>query len=223
MSPSEGKTTNDEENPTKKVYLECLVQFLSSANAKKCYSSSHPVLNNRFIRLFQSHFNIKMMSDVFVSNYEQVVERDRQLLSTDIKPPISLFGTKKKKQFNMYADGAVSNKYRRTQAEISSPIKTSTEPLAESTLVPIVEIISEKENDNIPSITVSNNEQETPVVVKAALTEEQIELKKKFESLKALKQQSESIVAKKEALLQVKYTSKSCSYYYEYFSLGSSR
>ena len=48
----------------KKTYNECLVQFSTADEAKKCYSSPTAVLNNRFIRISQSNFNIIPPADV---------------------------------------------------------------------------------------------------------------------------------------------------------------
>jgi hypothetical protein len=108
--------SQDASDPTKKVYNECLVQFLSAPNAKKCYNSPAPVLNNRFIKLFISHFNIKMPSDIRIPDYEAALEHDRLLLVKEVNPTVSTAkaGLKRKKQLNIYVDGVASSKYRRT-------------------------------------------------------------------------------------------------------------
>lgn len=47
-----------------KQYNECLVQFSSAPDAKKCLNSPAAVLNNRFIKVNQSSFNIIPIGDV---------------------------------------------------------------------------------------------------------------------------------------------------------------
>lgn len=48
----------------KKVFNDGLVQFATAQEAKKCFSSPLAVLNNRFIKVFHSNFNIIPPSDV---------------------------------------------------------------------------------------------------------------------------------------------------------------
>lgn len=63
-------TSTDE----KKTYNECLVQFGSFEDAKKCFSSPEAVLNNRFIRIQQSSFNIIPPADVAPATVEELQE-----------------------------------------------------------------------------------------------------------------------------------------------------
>ena len=45
-------------------YKECLVQFQSPADAKRCFNSPKAVLNNRFIKLLQAPYNILPIPEV---------------------------------------------------------------------------------------------------------------------------------------------------------------
>ena len=182
--------TQDAADPNKKVYNECLVQFLSAPNAKKCYNSPAPVLNNRFIKLFISHFNIKMPSDIRIPDYEAALERDRLLLVKEVNPtvPTAKPGLKRKKQLNIYVDGVASSKYRRTDENTSTGASNSAAGDPEKD--------SGEDSSNIEGA-------KTQVKPVAASSEEQLQLKKKFEELKQLKQKAESILKQKEELLQV--------------------
>lgn len=71
--PAADSTSTDE----KKTYNECLVQFGSWEDAKKCFSSPEAVLNNRFIRIQQSSFNIIPPADVAPATTEELAEIER--------------------------------------------------------------------------------------------------------------------------------------------------
>lgn len=64
----------------KKPSNECLVQFYSASNARKCLTSATPVLSNRFIFIYQSHFNIVPPHDVPKPSRD-ILERDAYLMS----------------------------------------------------------------------------------------------------------------------------------------------
>ena len=54
---------NDTESG-RKVYNECIVQFVNAVDMKKCLSSPIPVLNNRFIKLYVAPVNLVPLSEV---------------------------------------------------------------------------------------------------------------------------------------------------------------
>lgn len=190
--------SQDASDPTKKVYNECLVQFLSAPNAKKCYNSPAPVLNNRFIKLFISHFNIKMPSDIRIPDYEAALEHDRSLLVKEVNPTVSTAkaGLKRKKQLNIYVDGVASSKYRRT--EDNTTAGTTNVVSNEKTFAAAAEETEKDTGADTRSIDAAKTQ-----VKPAASSEEQLQLKKKFDELKQLKQKAESILKQKEELLQV--------------------
>eukprot|EP01034_Spumella_vulgaris_P024758 gene24758-31135_t len=199
-------------NPTseRKPNSEALVQFLSVANAKKCFNSPAPVLNNRFIKLVQSHFNIIPPADVEAPS-EEVLESDRQLLSKEnnlaSEPPVS----RKTKApvshsgLNMYSGGSegVSNKYRRVEAlsssnsnTFSTPVKKVVNPSASANIT-----LDSGESEANEGDVASSSESavSTPV---AAPKEQDVELKRKFDALKQLRSQQEDICRQKETILQ---------------------
>jgi hypothetical protein len=57
-----------------KSYNECLVQFGSAQDARKCLNSPSAVLNNRFIRIIYSPFNIIPFADVPPPSVEEAKE-----------------------------------------------------------------------------------------------------------------------------------------------------
>jgi hypothetical protein len=208
--PSDVKEGDSAEK--KKVYNECLVQFYSAPNAKKCFSSTIPVLNNRFIHLHMSHFNIIPPQDVPDPGYD-VIERDRQLLSGEIVPPApgtsSASGKKPLSGLNMYEKGT-TNKWRRTDegkvaggGEIATSTSSST----------AVGVATEETAQDKPAATslgemiVSASKSVEPAAVvvtsKALPSKDDEELRQSFLELKSLKQQSEDILKKKEKILQV--------------------
>ena len=80
----------DKDKEGKKVYNECLVQFDSVENAKKCYGSPIAVLNNRFIRITQSTFNIIPLADVPPPTEEELLEiHNIQLQQKQLKAGLS--------------------------------------------------------------------------------------------------------------------------------------
>lgn len=63
--------------PDKKAFNECLVQFYNHQDAKKCYGSPAAVLNNRFIKMFHSPFNLIAVSEVPPPTVEEEQEQER--------------------------------------------------------------------------------------------------------------------------------------------------
>ena len=200
VSPMSAQDSGAPNDPTKKVYNECLVQFLSAANAKKCYNSPAPVLNNRFIKLFYSHFNIKMPSDIRIPDYEAALEHDRMLLAKEIHPNVSAAsaGQKRKKQLNIYIDGVASSKYRRS----SDSTGTATASGLVSGNSEVTNSGTQEEKSAVVSSSSEGGDSQQPVKV-VQLSEEKLLMKKKLEELKQLKQQAENIWKRKEELLQV--------------------
>jgi hypothetical protein len=62
-----------------KQYNECLIQFSSAPDAKKCLNSPAAVLNNRFIKVNQSLFNIIPIGDVPEPTQEEEQEEYHRL------------------------------------------------------------------------------------------------------------------------------------------------
>lgn len=123
VSPMEGNGNNNlEDDDTedgkkkKKQANECLVQFYSAANARRCLTSEVPVLNNRFIFIYQSHFNIIPPQDVPRPSRD-ILDRDSYLLSQkEIIPAASAAqaaANRKRSALNIYTSGR-TNKWRRT-------------------------------------------------------------------------------------------------------------
>ena len=89
-----GDKGGDKDKEGKKVYNECLVQFDSIENAKKCYGSPIAVLNNRFIRITQSTFNIIPLADVPPPTEEELLEiHNIQLQQKQLKAGLSTSST----------------------------------------------------------------------------------------------------------------------------------
>ena len=89
-----GDKGGDKDKEGKKVYNECLVQFDSIENAKKCYGSPIAVLNNRFIRITQSTFNIIPLADVPPPTEEELLEiHNIQLQQKQLKAGLSTTST----------------------------------------------------------------------------------------------------------------------------------
>jgi hypothetical protein len=79
----------DKNDGEKKVYNECLVQYASAGDAKKCLNSPAAVLNNRFIKLNQANFNIIPLEEVKPLTAQQQFEEDqeRERLSREKRGP----------------------------------------------------------------------------------------------------------------------------------------
>jgi hypothetical protein len=207
----------------KKVYNECLVQFYSAANAKKCFTSPLPVLNNRFIHLHVSTFNITPVTDVPTPTPD-IIERDAKLLNESIL----LIGSSssgstaggsmaldRKKPFSTVHTQGVSNKYRRLSDEHASVVPAAMRtdfnndsnatigsdqkdgnPVEDGT-VAVVDPTEANANAVVKSVL-------SPSAGVVALTKEKLELKEKHEQLKVLRQQAEDILKRKEGVLQVR-------------------
>ncbi len=182
--PARGHEGSDAAPTDKKTFNEALIQFLSPQNAKKCFNSPAPVLNNRFIKLVQSHFNIIPPCDMEPLS-EDLHQADRELLSRPSVPQVATAGLKKKAHsgLNMYAEGP-SNKYRRV-AELPA-VSTPTKPSVESDATV-----------GSQSATLSS-----PAAAVAAPSKEDLEMKASFEALKSLRSQQETIWKQKESVLQ---------------------
>ena len=191
-----------EEKEKKKTYNECLVQFYSVANAKKCLTSPTPVLNNRFIHVYQNHFNIILPSDVEPLPYE-MVERDRLLLTQEIVPKTSETshpGKKKPLPSGTLHKVGVSNKWRRTSE--GGKVPGGDAASAEASGQTAEESVATVGEDTSASASATSTTTSIPVK-ESKTVKEGIELKQEFEKLKTLKQQAEDILKAKEKLLQV--------------------
>ena len=216
----------------KKVYNECLVQFYSAANAKKCFTSPLPVLNNRFIHLHVSTFNITPVTDVPTPTPD-IIERDARLLNESIlligssSSSTSTGGSTamdRKKLYSTVHTQGVSNKYRRLSDDQSSVIPAAAAAaLRADTPNDSNAMSSGDQKDSNPvddgcvsaaaaTVVDPSEAHNVNAVVKSvlspsgvvALTKEKLELKEKHEQLKALRQQAEDILKRKEGVLQVR-------------------
>jgi len=199
----------------KKVYNECLVQFYSAANAKKCFTSPLPVLNNRFIHLHVSTFNITPVTDVPTPNLD-VIERDAKLLNESIlisAASSSTGPTDRKKSHSVHTQG-VSNKYRRLSGEHSLVASATAAVVRTETNDSNMTSSGDRKDSNALEEGSSFEVDPTEAHVEGAksvilspsgvvLTKEKLELKEKHEQLKVLRQQAEEILKTKEGVLQV--------------------
>jgi hypothetical protein len=62
----------------KKQYNDCLVQFGTAFEAKKCCNSPTAVLNNRFVRVMFSNFNIVPLADVLPLTAEEIEQAAKE-------------------------------------------------------------------------------------------------------------------------------------------------
>ena len=62
----------------KKQYNDCLVQFGTAFEAKKCCNSPTAVLNNRFVRVMFSNFNIVPFADVLPLTADEIEQAARE-------------------------------------------------------------------------------------------------------------------------------------------------
>lgn len=176
---------------------ECLVQFYSAANAKKCYNSPIPVVNNRFIVVQFSHFNIVPLTDVAAPPPE-IIERDRQIVSGELKLRIkSTDGDGKSK--SGAADPAAKRKHSAASAQDKAATFKYRRIEAESTAA-----TGATGADTSPATAASAAAVDVQSPKAAALTKANEEIKEKFDKLKTLRSQKEEIWKKKENLLQVR-------------------
>lgn len=173
----------------KKVYNECLVQFYSAPNAKKCLNSPVPVLSNRFIHLHQSHFNIIPPSDVPEPSPD-AIEEDRALLGQDIVPRTagSLPG-KKRTQAGLNIFQGATNKWRRTETNAQAP-SSDTAAAGDGASVGGDGSVGGGEGAEQPTTAV-------------AAGKDKSELKKSLEELKSLKTDAEKLLKTREDVIQV--------------------
>ncbi len=186
---------DDGNGEKKKSYNECLVQFYSAANAKKCFTSPSPVLNNRFIHVHMSKFNIIPPSDVEPISQNEL-ENDRLLLTQDVNPQVpTISQPARKKNTGMIFTKGVTNKWKRGDEAKALPVPSG-DP---------VDIAAT--TDSLPQVddclTTVNPALEQKKPVETEATKEGLELKQNFEQLKTLKQQAEDMLRKKEAVIQV--------------------
>jgi RNA recognition motif-containing protein len=191
QNKDDNKAEGEEGENKKKTYNECLIQFYSPQNAKRCLTSQLPILNNRYIRIFPSNFNILMPSDVDAPSYE-MLEKDKSLLTGEIVPkPYEGPNSKKKSLSHAVHTVGVSNKWRRTSTDTKVAAGT--------------DLTSASLDESIASVDVPSVQAENKEIVESTSQPkpENTELKQEFEQLKTLKQQAEDILKQKEKLLFV--------------------
>jgi hypothetical protein len=146
-SPTAVTTTTDGISGTgekdKKTYNECLVQFDSADNAKKCYSSPTAVLNNRFIRIQQSSFNIIPPADVPPPTEEELIELEKiqnQIKSAPTGKPLPLHpNALKSRHIALRPAIAVGGKFAKNKKYIAG-VTVNTEPVLTSPITKLPEI-----------------------------------------------------------------------------------
>eukprot|EP01038_Epipyxis_sp_PR26KG_P004298 gene4298-6094_t len=193
---SVGAIVDEELGDNKKVFAECLVQFYSAEMAKKCKNSPIPVLNNRFIKVYFSHFNIIPPGDVMEMSPDMLEKKRLE----QIKESTGGQNYKQNKHHNnahsfdnidknsyknqpvVRVHAGTSNKYRRLSGDGKTAVGEETLDTAEST------------NKSTTGAL--------PPAPGAPLSKEDLEMKKKFEELRILRQQAEIILKKKESLIQ---------------------
>jgi hypothetical protein len=202
VSPMENQNAdeddgNEDSKKKKKACNECLVQFYSAANARRCLSSEVPVLNNRFIFIYQSHFNIVPPQDVPRPSRD-ILDRDAYLLQQkEIIPAASAAqaaGSRKRTALNMYATG-MTNKWRRSDKDDGTgPLKVPGESSVSETAT-----TGETSNDGEKK---NENESLEPVATQSAASKAAAdEMKQSLLRQKQLKQQAEDLLKKKEDVL----------------------
>lgn len=210
VSPMEANASGgNEEDETedskkkKKAANECLVQFHSAANARRCLSCELPVLNNRFIFIYQSHFNIIPPQDVPRPSRD-VLDRDAYLLAQkEIIPAVSAAqaaASRKRTALNIYTSG-MTNKWRRTDSGKEETKVPGEAPAATTST----------ENGGVEGEHSMTNEDKNeaevtgPVATLSAASKAAAEeMKASLLRQKQLKQQAEELLKKKEDVLIVR-------------------
>lgn len=164
----------------KKVYQECLVQFYSATVAKKCLNSPLPVLNNRFIHVYHSPFNIIPPKDV-----PRAPEPPPVLSKTSAEEPSS---GKTHSGLNIFQQG-VSNKWKRpTNSNEASDAPSKSETIA-------------SEQPGSEGKTEAMNAEAPPANSKVHAQREAV--KETYAKLKTLAEQNLELLKKKEAAIMV--------------------
>jgi RNA recognition motif-containing protein len=194
-APANHKRKDGEESvegEKKRVFLECLIQYHTAANARKCYTSTRSVRDNRHIQIRPAFFNIIPPADVPYPG-DEIAERDAAIVAgtyVSNKNPAGDTGGRKK-SYAAVAGGAAfhpgANKYRRGNDDANIPAHQSAGDSGSSSA----------EGD------MGMQQGQGAVAPAPALTQEKYEAKKRFEELKELRQQAEEIAKKKEAILLV--------------------
>lgn len=169
------QTLVGEASQDRKTYNEGLVQFSNAQEAKKCFSSPVAVLNNRFIKLYQSNFNIIPPSDVSPPTAQELIEQ--QLFMQQSKHPPHA-------PQPVPVNGKFENKKYISPAAAEETNETAVPPVKEETPT--------EETPAAPA---------APAAA-APLSKADIALQAQFEDLKRLREQAETIWRQKEALLQ---------------------
>lgn len=206
VSPMEGNGNNNPEDDDtedgkkkKKQANECLVQFYSAANARRCLTSEVPVLNNRFIFIYQSHFNIIPPQDVPRPSRD-ILDRDSYLLSQkEIIPAASAAqaaANRKRSALNIYTSGR-TNKWRRTDGfGGGDDNKVPGDGAANSTM-------RSDPREAVEEDRPTSGEAEAIATPSAASKAAADEMKAALMRQKQLKQQAEELLKKKEDVLIV--------------------
>eukprot|EP00981_Chlorochromonas_danica_P001849 scaffold386_cov174-Ochromonas_danica.AAC.23 len=184
-----------ESGEKKKTYNECLVQFYSALNAKRCLSSPLPVLNNRFIHVYQSSFNIVPPSDVSPPSAE-IIERDQMLLAQEHINPNVVTSGKPKASSSSSANfqAGVTNKWRRPTSSANATVPSGLE-------TENAEFVKDNSSEIVPNEEEKAESSSAPAPATAVVKKEDTELKETFVQLKALTQQNEEILKRKESII----------------------
>lgn len=209
------------EGDKKRTYLECLIQYHSAANARKCYTSTRSVRDNRMIQFRPAFFNLIPPAEV-ESPGEEVVARDAAIVAGTNVPPTKAPVSRKKPYSALHASTqgvyhqpGVTNKYRRgvddAHHSIPAPTNASTSDAAGSAL-------AEGYEEPTPSTSAEAGLGSPSVAPAPALTQEKHEARQKYDQLQQLRQQADEIAKKKETILQVR-----CSVVVRYFCIQTGR
>lgn len=112
----------------KKGYNECLVQMGSAFEAKKCLNSPSAVLNNRFVRLMHSVFNIVPFADVQPLSEEDMAAAAAAAATVDVTSTTAQANRSTKRWVN--EGSAVPPVHRHDDEKNADPIQQSSEKKA---------------------------------------------------------------------------------------------
>jgi hypothetical protein len=211
--PSQDKGADDNDgDKDRKSYNECLVQFATAQDAKKCLNSPTAVLNNRFIRVLYSTFNIVPLSDVPELTAAEIQEERAAAAAAKAAANAARYT----KTGAAVPGGGANRRYSFTgptasaSASASGDADDSTADNA-APATPAVAVTTIKNNKwKNPALSAgegaaasSSASASTVQAAPAPLTKEDLALQSQYEELRTLRQRAEGIFKQKEALLQV--------------------
>jgi hypothetical protein len=211
-STFENQNTNAD-NDSKKIYNECSVQFLNEADAKKCFNSPAPVLNNRFIKIFNSNHNLVPSNEVqTVMEFEEVYDGagSREEMSNNSSGTnefVKRRWTGSSQSFR--GNGRKTQTFSHQNQNKFSNTEKTPQGEADDSDAHENRVASFTEENGDESVTASNGGERRPP--KPRHNAEEIErqrnmVHKKYEDLRGLRQKAETIWREKESLILVVLT-----------------